>query len=194
MTSIIEDTWTLHLKYNVKIDTDTGEVVSMEVIDRVLDRPGSPKRSTPPDNEVDPKLYLEDNKFRLNSAAVSIMNLGIDDKVDIKYENGLPVIGTDNSFGTKGGNKVTKSNTVAYRGKKNEELSKHGNEFTLVAHPSKEGLFVLTSDSVKVEALTGDENVRIDEDEEVSFPTDMGDFIEDKDAEVTEIDSNFFKL
>lgn len=179
------------IEYESVIETDTGEVLETKIIHKSdLKLQKSSKKE---DNCNEPKLILEENKFKLNSAAIELMQLKSDDKIDIKYEDGnVPVIGTDEAFSTKGGNKLTKSNTVAYRGNKNSELSKYGKEFIIVKHPVKLGLFVLTSDAIKVEQLLGDENVNLDPIEDVQF--DMSDFVDDKDSNITEIDSSFFKL
>ena len=104
----------------------------------------------------------------------------------------VPIIGTDEAFGTKGGNKLTKSNTIACRGSKNEELSKYGKEFVLATHPSKAGLFVLTSEEVAVDQLVGDDNINIDTPEGIDL--DLEGLVDDKDANVSSIDTNFFKL
>ena len=148
------------------------------------------------DNDKEPKLYLEDNKCRLNSKAISLMGISPGDKLDIKYDDGkngsVPIIGTDEAFGTKGGNKLTKSNTIACRGSKNEELSKYGKEFVLATHPSKAGLFVLTSEQVAVDLLVGDDNVNIDTPEGIDL--NLEGLVDDEDANVSSIDTNFFKL
>ena len=124
------------------------------------------------------------------------MGISPGDKLDIKYDDGkngsVPIIGTDEAFGTKGGNKLTKSNTIACRGSKNEELSKYGKEFVLAVHPSKSGLFVLTSEEVAVDQLVGDDNVNIDTPEGIDL--DLEGLVDDKDANVSSIDTNFFKL
>ena len=151
-------------------------------------------------SDTEPKLVLESNKYCLNSAAITLMGIGPDDKLDVKYDDGkngkFPVIGTDEAFGTKGGNKLTKSNTVACRGSKNEELSKYGSEFKLVPHPSKAGLFILTTDSSPIEQLVGDDNVHVEEEdtEDIVFDLNLDEVAEEQDANVSEIDSSFFKL
>jgi hypothetical protein len=126
------------------------------------------------------------------------MGVTPDDKLDIKYEKRdkamVPVIGTDEAFRTKGGNKLTKSNTVACRGSKNEELSKYGRVFSITPHETKEGLFVLTGDSVIAQSPTGDDNISVDDtEEELPFDLDLT-ALDDKDANIEEIDSSYFQL
>lgn len=196
----IKETFILSLTYEMSVDTETGEVLETKLIDRSVNKPVKAMKATASeavqDNDKEPKLYLEDNKCRLNSKAVSLMGISPGDKLDIKYDEGkngsVPIIGTDEAFGTKGGNKLTKSNTIACRGSKNEELSKYGKEFVLAVHPSKAGLFVLTSEEVAVDQLVGDDNVNVDTPEGIDL--DLEGLVDDKDANVSSIDTNFFKL
>lgn len=195
----VKETFILSLTYEMSVDTETGEVLETKLIDRSVNKPVKAMKATAneavQDDDKEPKLYLEDNKCRLNSKAVSLMGISPGDKLDIKYDgkNGsVPIIGTDEAFGTKGGNKLTKSNTIACRGSKNEELSKYGKEFVLAIHPSKAGLFVLTSEEVAVDQLVGDDNVNIDTPEGIDL--NLEGLVDDKDANVSSIDTNFFKL
>lgn len=196
----VKETFILSLTYEMSVDTETGEVLETKLIDRSVNKPVKAMKATASeavqDNDKEPKLYLEDNKCRLNSKAISLMGISPGDKLDIKYDEGkngsVPIIGTDEAFGTKGGNKLTKSNTIACRGSKNEELSKYGKEFVLAVHPSKAGLFVLTSEEVAVDQLVGDDNVSIDTPEGIDL--DLEGLVDDKDANVSSIDTNFFKL
>lgn len=196
----IKETFILSLTYEMSVDTETGEVLETKLIDRSINKPVKAMKATAKeavqDNDKEPKLYLEDNKCRLNSKAISLMGINPGDKLDIKYDEGkngsVPIIGTDEAFGTKGGNKLTKSNTIACRGSKNEELSKYGKEFVLAVHPSKAGLFVLTSEEVAVDQLVGDNNVNIDTPEGIDL--NLEGLVDDKDVNVSSIDTNFFKL
>ena len=196
----VKETFILSLTYEMSVDTETGEVLETKLIDRSVNKPVKAMKATVneavQDDDKEPKLYLEDNKCRLNSKAVSLMGISPGDKLDIKYDDGkngsIPIIGTDEAFGTKGGNKLTKSNTIACRGSKNEELSKYGKEFVLAVHPSKAGLFVLTSEEVAVDQLVGDDNVNIDTPEGIDL--NLEGLVDDEDANVSSIDTNFFKL
>ena len=196
----IKETFILSLTYEMSVDTETGEVLETKLIDRSVNKSVKAMKATTNeavrDDDKEPKLYLEDNKCRLNSKAVSLMGISPGDKLDIKYDDGkngsVPIIGTDEAFGTKGGNKLTKSNTIACRGSKNEELSKYGKEFVLAVHPSKAGLFVLTSEEVAVDQLVGDDNVNIDTPEGIDL--NLEGLVDDEDANVSSIDTNFFKL
>lgn len=207
MADIIKkETFTVKLTYEMSVNTDTGEILETRLIDRSIDNSDlkavkpSAKKKVVQDEDKEPKLILEDNKYRLNNAAVELMGLDSDSKLNIRYEQGkegdIPVIGTSVAFGISSGNKLTKSNTVACRGHNREELVKYGEEFVLVPHPSRPGLFILTSESVKPEQLIGDNNVSVEggEDEDLPFDLDVKGLVDDEDANITEIDSNFFKL
>ena len=193
MDPIVEE-FTITLKYQVTVDTETGEMTT-KCIKRTVDKTNfevsekkTAKKKVVEDNSS-PQLTLEDNKYRLNTAAIELMGVSAESKIDIKYEKQgksmIPVIGTDEAFGTRGGNKLTKSNTVACRGSKHEELVKYGNVFQIIPHDSKAGLFILKGDA-QIDTLDGDENVSIDEE------IDISQLIDDKDVE--EINSFDFTL
>lgn len=161
--------------YELSIDAESGKILESEIVNKKSKSIDSVKEDS------EPKLYLEDTKCRLNQAAIKLMNLEAGDKIDIKYEQDkagtIPLIGKDEAFGTKGGNKLSKSYTIACRGIKNAELVKYGKEFNIFKHPNKEGLFVLSS-GIEIKNPVVEEDINID------------DLIED----TTEITSDFFKL
>ena len=204
---IIKETFILTLTYEMSVNTNTGEVLETRLIDRSVGKSDlkplktTSKRKVVKDEDTEPKLFLEDNKFRLNSAALSLMGVDVESgvKLDIRYENNsgksVPILGAEEVFGSKGGNKLTKTGTVAFRGVKNEELSKYGKEFSVIPHTGKPGLFILSSGEEVPEVLE-DETIKIEEeDSDFSFDDlDLTKLTEDEDANITEIDSNFFKL
>ena len=206
MEPIIEE-FTITLKYQVKVDTETGEMTT-KCISRKIDKSNfevveeKSKRKTSKvkkEESSSPLLTLEDNKYCLTQAAIDLMGVEPDCKLDIKYEKRgketIPVIGSDEVWGTKGGNKLTKSLTVACRGSKNEELSKFGQEFTLIPHEKKEGLFILQSGTAEVKIDNEIEDLQNLE-EEISIPVDVDlqDLIDDTDANVKEVNSSMFQL
>lgn len=202
MDSIIEE-FTVTLKYQVEVDAETGEV-NTKCISRKLDKSTgveskTTKRTskTKKNENSEPTLILEDNKYCLNQAAIELMNVSPDDKLDIKYEKRgtetIAVIGSDDSFGTHSGNRLTKSLTVACRGSKNQELSKYGTEFLIVPHETKDGIFILQN--TKLEQALGNTIEKSDELEEIGLPDiDLQDLIDDKDATITEVNSSMFQL
>lgn len=207
MEPIIEE-FTITLKYQVSVNTETGEMTT-KCVSRSINKsefevskevPKKTTKKTKKEESSHPELILEDNKYYLNSAAIALMGVAPDDKLDIKYEKRegymVPVIGTDEAFGTKGGNKLSKSNTVACRSSKNEELSKYGKTFKIRPHATKEGLFVLEGDiPTEVPSNLGDENIGIEElNEDLPFDLDLSALIDEKDANIEEIDSSDFQL
>lgn len=206
MEPIIEE-FTITLKYQVKVDTETGEMTT-KCISRKVDKSNfevteeKPKRKTSKskkEESFEPLLILEDNKYCLTQAAVDLMGVEPNCKLDIKYEKRgketVPIIGSDEVWGTKSGNKLTKSLTVACRGSKNQELSKFGKEFTLIPHDKKEGLFILQNESTKIEIDDEIEDLQ-DLEEAISLPVDVDlqDLIDDSDADIKEVNSSMFQL
>ena len=208
MKPIIEE-FTITLKYQVKVDTETGEMTT-KCVSRKIDKSNFEVSEVKPvkktskakkEESSEPTLTLEENKYCLNQAAADLMGVEPDCKLDIKYEKRgketVPVIGTDTAFGTKQGNKLTKSLTVACRGSKNEELSKYGTEFILVPHETKDGIFVLQNEDSKLEQALDDTLEKPDgpeEDIELPMDIDLQDLIDDKDATITEVSPSMFQL
>lgn len=207
MEPIIEE-FTLTLKYQVTVDTETGEMTT-KCISRKVDKSNlqvveAKPRKVSKSKKVEssePTLVLEDNKYCLNQAAVDLMGVEPDSKLDIKYEKRgketIPVIGSDEAFGTHSGNRLTKSLTVACRGSKNEELSKYGSEFILVPHETKEGIFILQNEDAKLEQALDDTIEKgNDSEEEIELPVDIDlqDLIDGEDAKITEVSSSMFKF
>lgn len=193
----IEEEFTLTLKYLCKVDPTTGEMTS-KCVSRTVDKSNFKlvevgKKTVKPkvEESSEPRLILEDNRYCLNQAAVELMGIAPDCKLDIKYEKGgVPVIGTDEVFGTHSGNKLNKSLTVVCKGSKHDELIKHGYRFRIIPHNSKVGLFILQDlDSVEEE----DElpvDIEVDTDLDTNLDKDLEDLLDD----TTEIDSSLFKL
>lgn len=203
--TIQKETFTVSLTYEMSVNIDTGEILGTKLIDRSIGKSDlkvvkTPKKKTVQDEGEEPKLILEENKYRLTGAAISLMGLDEDSKLVIKYEDtksgSIPIIGTNVAFGISSGNKLTKSNTVACRGNNRDELAKHGTEFTLVPHPSKENLFILHSGEKQIDQIIEDDNVKVEGDEgkDLPFDLDLGELVDEQDANITEVDANFFKL
>lgn len=192
----------MKLTFNLIVDTSTGEfeVINTETGETKSVKVETKKRTSKKkkDDDPTPKITLEDNKYSLNSAAVELMGVEPDDRLDIKMEKQgkrlQPVIGSNEVFKTKSGNRVTKTFTVSCRGKANDELSKYGSVFTLEPHPSKEGLFIMIGDKEAPEAPpTKDENIEIPEDENLPMDADLEGLVED-DNEAKEITAFDFNL
>lgn len=196
MDPIIEE-FTITLKYQVKVDTETGEMTT-KCISRKVDKSNFEviedkprKKRTKKEESSEPQITLEDNKYCLNQAAADLMEVTADSKLKIEYEkiNGkfIPVI----SISPADGNKLTKSLTVACRGSKNSELAKYGNIFTVIPHESVVGRFILKGNSV--EEKQGDDVINFTEGDDV-LDIELDNIIEDEDANIVEVDSSIFQL
>lgn len=159
-------------------------------------------KSSLPDSK-EPLIVLEDNKYILNEAAAEALGVSPDDRIDIKYEKQgkllKPVIGSNEAFGTKGGNKLTNSLTVSCRGKANETLSEYGSQFTLVPHAHKDGLFMLIGDKTPEEPQSTDDKIdtsKVDEEPSEDIPLDiqLANMIQDDSVEEDTITSFDFTL
>ena len=179
------------------VDEETGEVFkdTREMKDDSIKKPRATtsKASSKSDDRKEPILTLEDNKYILSAGAVAALGVEAGDKIDIKFQKVdnkmIPVIGTNDTFGTKAGNKLTKSNTVSYRGKSNDELKIYGNVFTLVEHPTAVGLFILKGENTPDVDMT----TKVTQpEEETEVEEDASDLLEGEDTEeVTNKDFDF---
>ena len=186
------------------LSEETGEVFTdtLELKDDSVKKPSTRKSSSKKkDSEVDdtnpnPLLILEENKYILNKAAVEALGVEPGDKVDIKQQKlnkkECLVIGAAETFGTQSGNKLTQKNAVSYRGKNNQNLAEHGNEFTFTPHPKIDGLFILTGNrepEIKEDVVPEAEDIA-SEDE---LDDEMASLI-DGNADDTEISDNDFNF
>lgn len=177
------------------INSETGEIKSFSPVKKSTTK----KSVSKVDTDTTPKLTLETSKYILTQAAVDLLGVQPDDRIDIKYEKQgkrmVPIIGSNEAFGTKSGNKLTKSLTVSCRGKANEELSQYGTTFTITAHPIKEGLFILNGDKIIPEQQV-DDAVEIKEDQsDVDLDSELDDLLaEDSTDNITEITNFDFNI
>ena len=177
------------------INSETGEIKSFSPVKKSTTK----KSVSKVDTDTIPKLTLETSKYILTQAAVDLLGVQPDDRIDIKYEKQgkrmVPIIGSNEAFGTKAGNKLTKSLTVSCRGKANEELSQYGTTFTITAHPIKEGLFILNGDKIIPEQQV-DDVVEIKEDQsDVDLDSELDDLLaEDSTDNITEITNFDFNI
>lgn len=182
-------------------DDETGEVkvINREVINEDLPKAKktSSKATKKADDDPEPKITLEDNKYSLNNAALELLGVEADDRIDIKFEKRgkarIPVIGSNASFGTQGGNRLTKSGTVSYRGKNHDLLEEYGTIFVLKA-TDKNGIFEMVGDKPLPEEKE-DENVKIEDEEveEIGRPEDLIGLVDGDatEASADDLDFNF---
>lgn len=145
-------------------DPETNEYtpISNKVIDNKPKVKNKVETATVDNNKA--ILTLTDNKYILNQTALNLLQAQVEDRITIKYNrvdgSMQPFIGLDSVFGTKGGNKLTKSSSVSFRGENNKRLSSFGEIFELI--PSKtEGIFLLKGDK-EIEVVS-DENISVTE-------------------------------
>ena len=138
----------INLKLDYNPTTEECKVIKAEV---ESPKKASTEASTKILESNEPQITLDSTKYTLNAAAAELMQVVPNTRIDIKYQmvDGVeyPVIGTEENFGSGGGNKLTKALTVSYRGKANDRLSRFGNVFTVTPMKGLSGLFVLIGNS-----------------------------------------------
>ena len=181
----------LDILMHYEVDETTGEMkyigkeeITVDSASTKASRSSTAKKSTSKvDDNPEPLITLEANKLVLTQGAVDALNPCEDCRIDIKYKKKdkklVPVIGTDAAFGTKAGNKLTKTNTVSYRGAANDKLSAFGTVFRL--EPTEEdGIFYMVGDKNPKEPEAPKELVDIESELEVPSLEDL-DNADDKD-------------
>ena len=145
------------------------------------------------DANPDPIITLDSNKLILTQGAVDLLQVCADCRVDIKYKKkdkkAVPIIGTDAAFGTKSGNKLTKSNTVSYRGAANEKLSAYGTTFKLEPTEDK-GIYYLVGDKIQEENSVPDEIIDIENELDIESLDNINIDEDDKDLEKFDFNLN----
>lgn len=92
---------------------------------------------------MDPTITLLENKLLLSKEACDLLNASYGDRVAIHYvqvtnQETFPVIGKSDAFvDPNAGNKLTKSNTVSFRGMQHTMLAQYGTEFTIELFKNK---------------------------------------------------------
>ena len=172
------------ITYEREVDVDSGEIIKTTIIGS-SDIKSEKKKAVKKDQDTEAKVYLEDNKLKLNSLAVEMLSVNPGDRIDIQYTDTHPIIGKSESFGNpEGGTKLTKTYTISFRGKKSEVLQKFGTEFKVV---DCNGQFILNNEKEITDDLNGDENVSI---ENTDIDLNLDDFIDDTE----EVKSSIFQL
>lgn len=144
----------LNILFHYDVNEQTGEITFIGKEEITVDTNTTIKRKSTKvvvEENKDPLITLDSSKLILTTGAVELMNICADCRVDIKYKKkdktSVPVIGTDAAFGTKGGNKLTKTNTVSFRGSANTKLAEFGTTFKL--EPSEDsGIFYMIGDKM----------------------------------------------
>lgn len=177
---------------------DTYEPISSKKIDTTKTESIRSRKSKSVISNDEALLVLYDNKYEFNELAIELLDISPDDKISIKYQKInkviTPVIGKDDTFGTKGGNKLTKSNTVSFRGKNNDKLSEFGSEFRLVEIDDS-GVFKLISTTGNdITYTVKDNNINIKESDDFDLSALDDDFnITESDSENLDDDGDIDK-
>lgn len=111
----------------------------------------------------EPLITLEETKLTFNNKAIADMEIEYEDRIIIKWEKQgktlFPVIGTDIAFDQEGaGNKVTKSNSIGYKGKQNAVLAEFGKQFTIESY--QDGIWKLISTTSPTTTRTLEETIK----------------------------------
>lgn len=173
----------LKVIFTYDIDPLTGEMTLLAKEEVTVDTTKeitTKKSTTKVDSNPEPIVTLDSNKLILTQGAYDLLKICEDCRIDVKYKKkdkqAVPVIGTDQAFSTKGGNKVTAKLTVSFRGASNEKLAAYGDIFRL--EPTEdEGIFYLVgnkkenpipSEMIDIESeldIEALDNLMIDEDD-----------------------------
>ena len=104
-------------------------------------------------------LEVQDNKLKLGKEAIILLEANSGDRIQVNYwtvnnQETFPVIGKSGVFtDPTGGNALSKSNTVSFRGNQRAVLLEYGNLFKL--EPFKEGMFklvpIINNDNIEQE-------------------------------------------
>ena len=162
----------LDILMHYEVNETTGEIkfigkeeITVDSASVKTSKSSTKKSTSKVDDNPEPLITLEANKLVLTKGAVDMLKPCEDCRIDIKYKKKdkklVPVIGTDAAFGTKAGNKLTKTNTVSYRGAANDKLAAYGAVFKLVP-TDEEGIFYLVGDKQPTAPETPKELVDID--------------------------------
>lgn len=191
----------LDILFHYEVNEQTGEITYIGKEEISVDTKAtksatktSTKASTAKvEANPDPIITLDSNKLVLTQGAVDLLQVCADCRVDIKYKKkdkkAVPIIGTDAAFGTKSGNKLTKSNTVSYRGAANEKLSAYGTTFKL--EPTEdEGIYYLVGDKVQEENSVPDEIIDIESELDIESLDNINIDEDDKDLEKFDFNLN----
>ena len=133
--------------FTISFDFDTTKkVTNLKVI--------SIDRSLPTSDNY---IEVQDNKLKLGKEAISLLEANPGDRIQVNYwtvnnQETFPVIGKSAIFtDMTGGNALTKSDTVSFRGNQRTVLLEYGNLFKL--EPFKSGMFKLVPIESEIDNL-----------------------------------------
>ena len=121
-------------------------------------------------------IEVQDSKLKLGKEAIALLEANSGDRIQVNYwtvnnQETFPVIGKSGVFtDPTGGNCLTKSDTISFRGNQRTVLLEYGNLFKLESF--KEGMF-------KLVPITNDDNME-QEQRELDDLNTIGDEIADE--------------
>jgi len=131
----------------IDFDELTKKIVRTTILDEEGKRPRQRKKKDTDNSE--PILQVDTNKLIISDALLDLIDADAGDRIAINYytisnTETFPLIGKSEMFADKqSGNKLTKSNTVSFKGVQREILLKYGSLFTV--EPFNEGIYKLIS-------------------------------------------------
>lgn len=120
-----------------------------------------------------PIVEVGENKLIISPEALSLINVNPGDRVSVNYiqkskELTIPVIGKSELFADQdAGNKLTKSNTVSFKGKQRTILLEYGSIFNL-KETNKKGVYQLISTNEDNSPELTDIEIPVEEIEEIT--------------------------
>lgn len=176
-------------------DTETELVSNVQCnVDGVEKKKRVTKSKAKVEEEMaaEPLITREETKLVFNNKCVADMEIEYEDRIVVKWEKDaakkimFPIIGKDVSFNEEGaGNKVTKTNTIGFKGKQNVVLAELGSTFTITPYVTKnfpEGVWKLVSTTNPTSAKTLEETIKAVEKIEPDIITEK-----DENIEITEL-------
>lgn len=135
-------------------------------------------------DEGEPLIQLMDNKLKLTPKAIEMIGAQVGDRIQVNYwtennHNTFPLIGRSEFFTDKEeGSKLTKSNTVSFRGNKNTVLKVYGELFKL--EEFKDNMFRLVKVETENEA-TESEQKELEDLNSSEIDEEIKNILEDED-------------
>lgn len=144
------------LKISFDFDIESQAVTNVKVVNV----------PTKYDNIDLPIVEVGDSKLIISPKAISLMSAHFGDKISVNYiqqnnELTIPVIGKSEVFSTPdAGNKLSKNNTISFKGTQKTILTKYGQLFKIEEY--KPGMFKMISinemDLIQADSDLTDEN------------------------------------
>lgn len=135
-------------------------------------------------DEGEPLVQLMDNKLKLTPKTIEMIGAQVGDRIQVNYwtennHNTFPLIGRSEFFTDKEeGSKLTKSNTVSFRGNKNTVLKVYGELFKL--EEFKDNMFRLVKVETENEA-TESEQKELEDLNSSEIDEEIKNILEDED-------------